>query len=241
MARRGIHNRATTAAAVVALLAPGAAGAADGAAGRIDPYALYVRGGAVMPVLAAAALLGIGLVGHSLWTLRRARVNTRRLIGSVITTLRNDGPDAAAQLCQRSRGPVAAIMNAGLQKLDQGPEAMRTACAAAGVLELAFLERGLIWLRSIASLAPVIGFLGTVARMLRTSDALAAAAHVDARLIASGLSEALIPAAVGLLVAVPLAVAHSGFVAANGRLVYEMEASAGELVEEVVRLHLGGR
>jgi biopolymer transport protein ExbB len=197
---------------------------------------LYVRGGVFMHWLLLSAIIGAAYVIERFWTLNRARTDTRRLIGSVITTLRSEGADAAAQLCQRTRGPIAAIMNAGLLKIGQGPAAVEKACASAGALELAFLERGLNWITTVINIAPLIGFLGTVSGMIHAFEAIAAAEQVNAKLVASGISEALITTAAGLIIAIPCAAGYNYFVSVNDRFVNEMEESAGELINEAVRI-----
>jgi biopolymer transport protein ExbB len=203
--------------------------------GRTGVGDLYVRGGVFMHWLLLSAIVGAAYVIERFWTLNRAKTDTRKLIGSVITTLRTEGADAASQLCQRTRGPIAAIMNAGLQKIDHGPAAVEKACGSAGALELAFLERGLNWITTVINIAPLIGFLGTVSGMIHAFEAIAAAEQVNAKLVASGISEALITTAAGLIIAIPCAAGYNYFVAVNDRFVNEMEESAGELIDEVVR------
>jgi len=197
---------------------------------------LYVRGGGFMHWLLLSALVGLAFTFERLWTLNRAKTDTRKLIGSVITTLRTEGVQAAALECQRTRGPIAAILYAGLQKVDSGPEAVEKACAAAGALEMAFLERGLNWLTTVINIAPLIGFLGTVSGMIHAFEAIAAAEQVNAKLVASGISEALITTATGLIIAIPVAAAYNYFVNVNDRFVTEMEESAGELIDAITKM-----
>jgi len=111
----------------------------DGFFGRIRNSALgqlYIKGGIVMHLLLLCAILGLVLIIERLWTLSRARTNTRRLMVEVTEALRTEGPDAALQLCQRSRGPIAAIMHAGLLRANRGPEAVEKAIASAGAIEM---------------------------------------------------------------------------------------------------------
>ncbi len=200
---------------------------------------LYVRGGVFMHWLLASAILGLAFTIERFWTLNRAKTDTRKLIGSVITTMRTEGVQAAALECQRTRGPIAAILYAGLQKADSGPDAVEKACGAAGALEMAFLERGLNWLTTVINIAPLIGFLGTVSGMIHAFEAIAAAEQVNAKLVASGISEALITTAAGLIIAIPVAAGYNYFVSVNDRFVTEMEESAGELIDAITRMNTG--
>ena len=196
----------------------------------------FVQGGPFMIPIFLVALVGLIFIIERGWTLYRARVNTRRLIGTIITTLRSDGVQAAAEECQKVRGPIAAILYSGLQKADKGREAVEKAIATAGTIEMSFLERGLIWISSVTTIAPLMGFLGTVSGMINAFDAIAASEQVNAKLVASGISEALITTASGLIVAIPATIGYNYFVSAIDRFVIEMEETSAELIEELERM-----
>lgn len=204
--------------------------------GKTGAGTLFVKGGQFMWWLLTVAIVGFVFLIERLWTLNRARVNTRRLIGTVITTLRNDGVQAAAEECQKVRGPIAAILYSGLQKADRGRDAVEKAIATAGTIEMSFLERGLIWISSVTTIAPLIGFLGTVSGMINAFEAIAASEQVNAKLVASGISEALITTAAGLVIAIPATIGYNYFVSAIDRFVIEMEETSAELIEELERL-----
>jgi biopolymer transport protein ExbB len=204
--------------------------------GKTGMGELFVKGGTFMWWILIVALTGFVFIIERLWTLNRARINTRRLIGTVITTLRNDGVQAASEECQKVRGPIAAILYAGLQKTDKGREAVEKAIATAGTIEMSFLERGLIWVSSVTTIAPLLGFLGTVSGMINAFEAIAASEQVNAKLVASGISEALITTASGLVVAIPATIGYNYFVSAIDRFVIEMEETSAELIEELERM-----
>ena len=204
--------------------------------GKTGAGELFVKGGTFMWWILIVAVVGFVFIIERLWTLNRARVNTRKLIGIVITTLRNDGVQAAAEECQKVRGPIAAILYSGLQKADRGRDAVEKAIATAGTIEMSFLERGLIWVSSVTTIAPLLGFLGTVSGMINAFEAIAASEQVNAKLVASGISEALITTASGLIVAIPATIGYNYFIASIDRFVIEMEETSAELIEELERL-----
>ncbi len=191
----------------------------------------FVKGGSFMWWLLLIGIVGLVFILERMWTLNRAKVNTRKLIGTVITTLKTEGVQAAAEECQKWRGPIAAILYSGLQKSDRGDEAVEKAISTAGVIEMSFLERGLVWVSSVTTLAPLVGFLGTVSGMIHAFEAIAASEQVNAKLVASGISEALITTATGLVLAVPATIAYNFFVASIDRFTIEMEEAAMELIE----------
>jgi len=204
--------------------------------GKTGAGELFVKGGTFMWWILMVAVTGFVFIIERMWTLNRARVNTRRLIGTVITTLRNDGVQAASEECQKVRGPIAAILYAGLQKSDKGREAVEKAIGTAGTIEMSFLERGLIWVSSVTTIAPLLGFLGTVSGMINAFGAIAASEQVNAKLVASGISEALITTASGLIVAIPATIGYNYFVSTIDRFVIEMEETSAELIEELERI-----
>ena len=207
--------------------------------GKSGAGELFVKGGNFMWWLLAIALLGLVFLIERLWTLNRARVNTRKLIGTVITTLRTAAVQPPAEGCRKSPGPIPATLTPVLQKGDRGPAAVEKSITTAGTIEMAFLERGLIWISSVATIAPLIGFLGTVSGMINAFEAIASSDTVNAQLVAAGISEALITTATGLVIAIPTSIGFNYFVSAIDRFVIEMEEASAELIDELQRQQYG--
>ena len=105
---------------------------------------MYAKGGVWMHPLLVCALLGLALIVERLWTLWRARIDTRNLMMEVMRALRQEGPRAAMRVCESARGPIANMLHAGLMRAHHGPEAVEKAIHTAGSIEMAFLERGLL-------------------------------------------------------------------------------------------------
>jgi len=194
----------------------------------------FQKGGAFMWPLLIASVLGLAVILERMWTLSRARVNTTKLMSQVIGALKQDGLQGGIEVCQRTRGPIAAIIHAGLMRASKGPEAVEKAIESAGTIEMSFLQRGLIILASIANVAPLLGFLGTVSGMIHAFEAIAAAEQVSAKLVANGISEALITTAAGLMIAIPVQLANNFFISRIDRFVLEMEEASIELVDTLV-------
>jgi biopolymer transport protein ExbB len=83
----------------------------------------------------------------------------------------------------------------------------------------------------VANIAPLLGFLGTVSGMIHAFEAIAAAEEVSAKLVATGIYEALITTAAGLIVAIPVQAAHNYFVSRIDKFVIEIEESGAELID----------
>jgi biopolymer transport protein ExbB len=197
---------------------------------------LFLKGGGFMYPLLGASIIGVAVIIERFVTLGRARTDVRKLMKRVLDALHSKGVDAAAAECERTRGPIAAILHAGLKRAERGTEAVERAIETAGTIETSFLERGLIWLATLATIAPLLGFLGTVSGMIRAFNAIAEAEQVNAKLVASGISEALITTATGLLVAIPMQAFHNFFVAQIDRFIIEMEESTADLVDTLTML-----
>ncbi len=198
---------------------------------------LYARGGIFMHPLLLSSIVGLVFIIERLWTLSRARTNVRLLMGRTVTALRDKGVPAALEECERTRGPVAAILHSGLMRSAQGPDAVAKAIETSVAIEMHFLERGLIWLATVGNIAPLLGFLGTVSGMINAFAAIAQAEQVSAKVVASGIEEALITTLVGLCIAIPVNTMHNYFVSQISRFVVDMEESSAELVNVLMDMH----
>ena len=196
----------------------------------------YVKGGPFMHPLLLASIIGLVFIIERLWTLSRARTNVRRLMGRVIRALRESGVQGALEECERTRGPIAAILHSGLMRANHGPSAVEKAIETSGTIEMSFLERGLVAIATVGNVAPLLGFLGTVSGMISAFAAIAAAEQVSAKLVAKGIQEALLTTATGLIIAIPMNIMHNFFVSQIDRFITEMEESSAELINELIEL-----
>ena len=138
-----------------------------------------------------------------------------------------------------TRGPVATVLHAGLLRLDRGIEHVEKSIEESGAIEMAFLERGLVWLSTVANLAPLVGFLGTVSGMIRAFNDIAAAGDVDPSVVAGGISEALITTASGLVVAIPVQAAYNFFLSKIDKIIIDLQESSNQFVDDLIQLGYG--
>jgi biopolymer transport protein ExbB len=194
---------------------------------------LYDRGGVFMHALLVLSILGVAVILERVFTLSKATTDTKKLMADLLRTLKTDGVDASRRMLEQTRGPIAAVLHAGLLKMDKGSDAVEKAIETAASIETSFLERGLIWLATVANIAPLVGFLGTTSGMINAFEAIAAAEQVSAKLVASGISEALITTATGLVIAIPMQAAYNFFVSKVDRFTVEMEESSADLLDAI--------
>jgi len=197
---------------------------------------LFIKGGVFMWPLLAAAVIAIVVFIVKLFTMSLAKINTGKFLAKIKEALHQEGIEAAVEVCQRTRGPIASIFHAGLLRYDRGVEQVEKAIEETGAIEMSFLERGLVWLATVANIAPMLGFLGTVSGMINAFDAIALAGEIEPTLVASGISEALITTATGLAIAIPTQAAYNYFVTVIDRFILDMEEASTELVDTLIDL-----
>jgi biopolymer transport protein ExbB len=194
----------------------------------------FLRGGFFMWPILACLILGLAISFERLWSLTRASVNTRKFLGKIQTALKEGGVEAAKEVCENTRGPVASVFHAGLTRIGHGIEQVEKAIVNAGSIEMSFLERGLVWLSLVISVAPMLGFLGTVNGMIVAFEDIAAANDISPAIVATGISVALLTTLFGLVVAIIIQFFHNFFVARVDKLIIDMEESSVELVDTLI-------
>ncbi|MFT5144759.1 MAG: biopolymer transport protein ExbB [Rhodothermales bacterium] len=195
-------------------------------------------GGYMWPVL-ISLIIGLAIAFERIITLNRADINTRKFIVNVKGALEEGGVSAAEEICANTRGPVAAVFQAGLLRQDEGIEAVEKAIVSYGSIEMSFLERGLVWLSLFISLAPMFGFLGTVVGMVEAFDAIESAGDISPSLVAGGIKVALLTTVFGLITAIILQFFYNYVVSKIDRIVIDMEEASIELIDSLVLIHAG--
>ena len=161
--------------------------------------------------------------------------NTKEFFDDVIKSLDNDGIDNTIELCNNTPGPVAEIFHAGLSRFHRGLREVEKAIQDAGGLEMSFLEKNMIWMNAVITIAPMLGFTGTVAGMVNAFDAIAAANDISPAVVAGGISQALLTTAFGLIVAMIIQIFQNFFVSMIDKLVLDMEENSVKFMDQ---LHL---
>jgi len=130
---------------------------------------------------------------------------------------------------------VASIFVQGLMRMSEGVEMVEKSIIAYGSVEMGKLEKGMVWISLFISLAPMLGFMGTVIGMIDAFDAIAAAGDVSPSLVAGGIKVALLTTVGGLIVAVILQLFYNYLVSKVDSLVNSMEDASITLVDMLVR------
>lgn len=197
---------------------------------------LFADGGIFMYPLVLCSLLALGVMIAKAFTLWAAHRKSRMILRTVGELGAQGKLDEAIRLAQETPGPVAAILLSGLRRAREQSAAgkdIEKAVKTTGTIELGFLERGLIVLATVSNVAPLLGFLGTVAGMISAFGAIAEAGQVEATLVAGGIKVALITTAAGLVIAIPVNISYNFFVTRIDKLIEDMEKGATTVLELV--------
>lgn len=170
------------------------------------------------------------------YSLMMSSINTKKFFAEVRDTLNADGVDGALGLCNKTRGPVAEVFHAGLSRSHRGLGEVEKAIQNAGTVEMSFLEKNMIWLNLVVTVAPMLGFTGTVAGMIKAFDSIEAANNISPAVVAGGISQALLTTAFGLIVAIIIQLLQNFFVSRIDRLVLDMEENSMQLVDHLYEI-----
>lgn len=192
---------------------------------------LFQDGGWAMYPLVVLLVLGIAIALERMINLTRAGIDASTFFQDLEGALRSGGPDEAARICSETRGPVASVIHAGLLRMHRGIDHVEKAIDNAGAVEMAFLERGMVWLSTVANLAPMIGFLGTVSGMISAFQAIERAGDVEPSMVAGGISEALITTASGLIVGIIIQFLHNFFASKIDRIIADMQEHTAGFID----------
>ncbi len=191
----------------------------------------FVDGGWAMWPLLFLLVMGIGFAIERLITLSRAAIDAEHFFKQLEQALRSGGPEKAAELCSQTRGPVASVIHAGLLRLHRGIDHVEKAIENSGAVEMAFLERGMVWLSTVANLAPMIGFLGTVSGMINSFQAIREVGDVVPARVAGGISEALITTAAGLIIGIVIQFCYNYFASRIDRIIADMQEHTAAFID----------
>ncbi len=192
---------------------------------------LFNDGGIFMWPILILFIFGLMICLERVYTLTRASLATKSFIPKLNKALREEGVNSALEVCKSTPGPIAEIFHAGLSRVSQGIDVVEKSIESAGSVEMAFLEKGMIWLATVISIAPMLGFTGTVSGMVNAFNAIAAANNISPAIVASGISEALLTTLFGLIVAMTIQIFYNLFTARVDAIIVDMEENSIKLLD----------
>ena len=186
-------------------------------------------GGIVFWILVGLAVVAVFTYFERLLDLRRAQIDWQDFLKGVVNVLDSGNADEALAICDDTPAPVAQVVATAIRHRDGSARILRDAVDSQGRAEIGRLDRRLATLAIIGQIAPLLGLLGTVVGFMKTVAAANAGAVVARADLIGGAMQALSSAALGLAVAIPVAVMYGSLRVRLDRTVVDLEAAASQI------------
>lgn len=209
-----------------------------------DYLGIVYKGGVIVPVLMTMFLCVITFSIERLLTISKAKgsKSIEAFVRTVRQRLNQNDVNGAIAACDQQKGSVANVVRAGLNKYqemarergmntDQKVLAIQKEIEESTALELPMLEKNLVIISTLASIATLVGLLGTVFGMINAFAALAQAGTPDAVALANGISEALINTALGIGTSALAIVAYNYFTSKIDELTYSIDEAGFSIIQ----------
>lgn len=196
-------------------------------------FELLKAGGILMVPIVACSILALAIVLERFWTLRASRVAPPQTVNELWRWIKKKDLNGRKLKALQASSPLGRVLAGGLLNAKHGREIMKESIEHEASQVIHELERFLNPLGTVATIAPLLGLLGTVIGMIKVFAEIQLAGVGNAGNLAGGISEALITTAAGLSVAIPALICHRYFIRRVDELVVNMEQEAIKLVEVV--------
>ncbi len=201
--------------------------------GLID---LFIVGGWSMWPLALASIVGFGVAFERLYFFFTTKLVSKGYNQNLSDSIEEKGYDGAlVHLKENGDQRITQILSDGIDVSSGDPDLFAKGVEREAAEVITLLERGLTILASVSTIAPLIGFLGTVSGMINAFDAIANADQVNAKVVAGGIKEALITTAAGLIVAIPTMSFYQFLTGKVNGFATEVEEGANKIYKELLR------
>ncbi|MFO7841811.1 MAG: MotA/TolQ/ExbB proton channel family protein [Fidelibacterota bacterium] len=194
---------------------------------------LFLDGGPFMWPILGLFIIGLVFVFERFYALVTITAKTKAFTKNIRDILEEEGVEGALKACDESTSPVAAMFSEALRHFDKGFEKIEKTLDTIGALEMTYLEKNQIWLSTVIVIAPMMGFTGTVAGMVRAFQDIAAADDMSPAVVATGISQALLTTLFGLIVAMIIQIFQNFFLFQIDNLVVEMEKNSLDLLDDL--------
>lgn len=196
----------------------------------------FIEGDAgFMSLVALALVLGLAFCIERIIYLTLSDINAKKFMSDLSNLILSNKIEEAHQLCSSTNGPIPAICQQGLQKIDEPIEDIERTIVANGTVQAAYLEKGCSWIRLFIAMAPSLGFLGTVIGMVLAFDQIQQQGDISPTIVASGMKVALLTTIFGIIVALILQVFYNYIITKIEHLTAQMEESAIAFLDTALR------
>ena len=190
---------------------------------------MTISGGPVFWLLVTLAVAAVVIFFERFFELRRVQIDWQDFVKGVINVLGGGNAEEALAICEDTAVPVASVVATAIRHRDAGARVLREAVDSQGRAEISRLDRRLAALAIIGQISPLIGLLGTIIGFIKTVLLVNSQELVARADLLNSSMEALLSAALGLGVAIPVAVMYGVLRVRMERIVVEMEAAASQI------------
>ena len=199
-------------------------------------YTLILDGGLggqiIIAILFVLLAVGLYIYFERFFAIKSASKVDENFMNQIRDYVSNGKIDAADALCKTKNTPTSRLIGKGISRIGKPLEDINTAIETAGKLEIYQLEKNVSVLATIAGVAPMIGFLGTVIGMIVAIHEIAnAGGQIDIKLLSDGLYTAMTTTVAGLIVGIIAYITYNHLVVRTDKVVYQMEAKSVEFLD----------
>jgi len=199
-------------------------------------YTLILDGGLggqiIIGILLVLLVVGLYIYFERFFAIKSASKVDENFMNQIRDYVSNGKIDAADALCKTKNTPTSRLIGKGISRIGKPLEDINTAIETAGKLEIYQLEKNVSVLATIAGVAPMIGFLGTVIGMIIAIHEIAnAGGQIDIKLLSDGLYTAMTTTVAGLIVGIIAYITYNHLVVRTDKVVYQMEAKSVEFLD----------
>ena len=184
-----------------------------------------------MGIILVLSLVAAVIIVERLIFFRRIRVDEEKMINRLRAALEKRHFEEAASICENNPAPITNLMKVGIDHRHFSETEIKESIMNAANLEIPGLERFLPALGTVAHIAPWLGLLGTVTGNIEAFGVLGQfAGGGDPMALASGIAEALLTTAAGIVVAIPAIIFYNSLVSRVNHIIIRLENRVSELL-----------
>jgi biopolymer transport protein ExbB len=193
---------------------------------------ILMEGGFLMFPLFILSLVAIYVIAERWRKLENSKMDIPAMLNNIESLLKSGSQQRAIQYCDEFDKPLARILKSGISRLGRPIRDIEEAIRNAGKKEIFYLEKRMNWLATIAGVAPLVGFTGTVTGMITAfMDIQSLQGNVNPSVLAGGIWEALITTATGLVVGIIAYGFYNFLLGKINRMIFELENASADFVD----------
>lgn len=199
---------------------------------KLSILELAIKGGWVMVPIVLFSLIAIYIFIERFIVIRKASREEHNFMNNIRDFMHDGRIESALTLARNNDSPIARMIEKGILRLGKPLNDINAAIENVGKLEIAKLEKNIAGLATVAGVAPMLGFLGTVMGMVRAFyDMSMAGNNIDIALLSTGIYQAMVTTVAGLIVGIIAFVCYNILVARIEKIVFKLEARATEFID----------